>query len=276
MGAQSSDCCGARKLLRHLLIGAMFCASAALTACSTHRDATPTEQADFAPSSSDRAPWQDATPRPDPLLAEGNRSPYEVNGAHYTVRASARGYREQGVASWYGMKFQGRPTANGEIFDVYGATAAHRSLPIPTYVRVTNLSNDRTVVLRVNDRGPFHPDRLIDLSYGAALQLRFAEQGIATVLVESLDLAGVDDRRGLEAATYRYLQLGAYTSETAAGELGSEISSTWAYPVSVSAVDSGGRRLHRVRVGPFSDMQALEQARAVLIEAGYPAPQPLP
>ena len=276
MGAQSSNCCGARKLLRRLLIGAMFCASAALTACSTHRDATPTEQADFAPSSSDRAPWQDATPRPDPLLAEGNRSPYEVNGAHYTVRASARGYREQGVASWYGMKFQGRPTANGEIFDVYGATAAHRSLPIPTYVRVTNLSNDRTVVLRVNDRGPFHPDRLIDLSYGAALQLGFAEQGIATVLVESLDLAGVDDRRGLEAATYRYLQLGAYTSETAAGELGSEISSTWAYPVSVSAVDSGGRRLHRVRVGPLSNMQALARARAALSGAGYPAPQPLP
>jgi len=130
--------------------------------------------------------------------------------------------------------------------------------------------------LRVNDRGPFHSDRLIDLSYGAALQLGFAEQGTATVLVESLDLAGVDDHRELEATTYRYLQLGAYTSETAAGELGSEISSTLAYPVSVSAVDSGGRRLHRVRVGPFSDLQSLEQARAVLIEAGYPAPQPLP
>jgi len=258
------------------LIGAMCCASVTLAACSTHRDAAPTEQGDFAPSPSDRAPWQDATPRPDPLLAEGNRSPYEVNGAFYTVRGTARGYRERGVASWYGMKFQGRPTANGEIFDVYGATAAHRSLPIPTYVRVTNLGNDRAVVLRVNDRGPFHPDRLIDLSYGAALQLGFAEQGTATVLVESLDLAGVDDRRGLEAATYRYLQLGAYTSETAAGELGSKISGTWAYPVSVSAVDSGGQRLHRVRVGPFSDMQALEQARAVLIEAGYPAPQPLP
>ena len=119
----------------------------------------------------------------------------------YTVRASARGYREQGVASWYGMKFQGRPTANGEIFDVFGATAAHRSLPIPTYVRVTNLGNDRSVVLRVNDRGPFHPDRLIDLSYGAALQLGFAEQGTAAVLVESLDLAGVDDRRELAAAS---------------------------------------------------------------------------
>lgn len=276
MAAQSGDRDGARRFLRRLLISAACCASIALTACSSYRGAAPTAQADFAPSLSDRPPWQDAVPRPDPLLAEGNRSPYEVNGVVYAVRDSAQGYREYGVASWYGMKFQGRPTANGEIFDVFGATAAHRSLPIPTYVRVTNLGNERSVVLRVNDRGPFHPDRLIDLSYGAALQLGFAEQGTATVLVESLDLAGVDDRRALEAATYRYLQLGAYTSVIAANELGSEISSRWAYPVSVSAVDTDGRRLHRVRVGPFSDIQTLNQARAAFIEAGYPAPQPLP
>ena len=174
------------------------------------------------------------------------------------------------------MKFQGRPTSNGEIFDVFGATAAHRSLPIPTYVRVTSLSNDRSVVLRVNDRGPFHPNRLIDLSYGAAVQLGFAEQGTAAVLVESLDLAGVDDRRALGAANYRYLQLGAYASAIAADELGSEVRRRWDYPVSVSAVDTDGRRLHRVRVGPFSTMPALEQARDVLIKAGYPAPQPIP
>ena len=276
MGVESGDRGVARWLLRQLLISAVCCAAMTLTACATHRNAPYEAQADFAPSASDRPSWQDATPRPDPLLAEGNRSPYEVNGVRYTVHASAQGYRERGVASWYGMKFQGRPTANGEIFDVFGATAAHRSLPIPTYVRVTNLGNDRSVVLRVNDRGPFHPDRLIDLSYGAALQLGFAEQGTATVLVESLDLAGVDDRRELDAATYRYLQLGAYTSETAAGELGSEIRRRWDYPVVVSAVDADGRRLHRVRVGPFSSVPALEQARAVLIEAGYSTPQPIP
>ena len=261
--------------MRQLLISAVCCGAVTLTASSAHREAPSNEQADFAPPLSDRPSWQDAMPRPDPPLAEGNQSPYEVNGVLYTVYASARGYRQQGVASWYGMKFQGRPTANGEIFDVFGATAAHRSLPIPTYVRVTNLGNDRSVVLRVNDRGPFHPDRLIDLSYGAALQLRFAEQGTATVLVESLDLAGVDDRRELAAASYRYLQLGAFTSETAAGELGGEIGRRWDYPVSVSTVDTYNRRLHRVRVGPFSSMPALEQARALLIEAGYPAPQPI-
>ncbi len=199
-----------------------------------------------------------------------------MNGSFYTVHGSARGYREKGVASWYGMKFQGLPTANGEIFDVYGATAAHRSLPIPTYVRVTNLENDRSVVLRVNDRGPFHSQRLIDISYGAALELGFAERGTATVVIESLALAEVDDRRELQAATYRYLQLGAYTSESAAGELGHEIRHRWAYPVSVSAVDTDGRRLHRVRVGPFSTIQTLNQARDVLIEAGYPVPHTIP
>ena len=276
MGAQSGDSGGARRLLKKLWISATCCAVVALTACSTCRDASATEQADVAPSPSDRSPWQDAIPRPDPILAEGNRSPYEVNGAFYTVHSSARGYRERGVASWYGMKFHGRPTANGEIFDVYGATAAHRSLPIPTYVRVTNLENDRTVILRVNDRGPFHPERLIDISYGAALQLGFAERGTATVLIESLEPAEVDDRRELEAATSRYLQLGAYTSESAAGELGHEIRRRWAYPVSVSAVYTDGRRLHRVRVGPFSTTQTLDQARDVLLEAGYPALHPIP
>ena len=199
-----------------------------------------------------------------------------MNGAFYSVRASARGYREHGVASWYGMKFQGRPTANGEMFDVFGATAAHRSLPIPTYVRVTNLSNDRSVVLRVNDRGPFHPDRLIDLSYGAAVQLGFSEQGTAVVLVESIDLEGIDDRRGLDGTAYRYLQLGAYASELAAQQLAEEISERWHYPVTVTAVDTDGERLYRVRLGPFSDADELEGARAELIVAGYSSPQRLP
>ena len=199
-----------------------------------------------------------------------------MNGAFYTVRASARGYREQGVASWYGMKFQGRPTANGEMFDVFGATAAHRSLPIPTYVRVTNLSNYRSVVLRVNDRGPFHPDRLIDLSYGAAVQLGFSEQGTAVVLVESIDLEGIDDRRGLDGTAYRYLQLGAYASELAAQQLAEEISERWHYPVTVTAVDTEGERLYRVRLGPFSGADELEGARAELIVAGYSSPQRLP
>jgi rare lipoprotein A len=218
--------------------------------------------ADSAPSSIDAPVWQDAVPRPDPLLSNGNTSPYEVNGQTYTVLATHRGYREQGTASWYGMKFQGRPTANGEIFDVFAATAAHRSLPIPSYVRVTHLLN--------------HPDRLIDLSYGAAKQLGFAEQGTALVRVESIDLAGVDDRRASAALTYRYLQLGAYESPDTADQVVREVTDRWGYPATTSLVDAGGKRLHRVRVGPFADPQALERARAALMESGHQSPQRLP
>lgn len=248
----------------------------ALVACTAFPGNAPQEVTDSAPSAIDSPVWQDAVPRPDPLLPNGNASPYEVNGQTYTVLATHRGYREQGTASWYGMKFQGRPTANGEIFDVFGATAAHRSLPIPSYVRVTNLRNQRSLLLRVNDRGPFHPDRLIDLSYGAAKQLGFAEQGTAPVLVESIDLAGVDDRRTSPALTYRYLQLGAYQSLDTANQVVREVIDRWGYPAMTSPVDIEGKRLQRVRVGPFVDPQALERARATLMEGGHLSPQRLP
>ena len=244
--------------------------------CAPFREGTSPSKPDYAPASSAIPLWQDAVPHPDPILPQGNRSPYQVNGESYTVLATAKGYREQGIASWYGMKFQGRPTSNGEIFDVFAASAAHRSLPIPSYVRVTNLGNEESVLLRVNDRGPFHPDRLIDLSYGAAVQLGFAEQGTAVVLVESIDLEGIDDRRELDGTDYRYLQLGAYASELAAEQLGKEIRERWHYPVTVTAVDTEGERLYRVRLGPFSGADELEGARVSLVAAGYPSPQRLP
>jgi rare lipoprotein A len=231
---------------------------------------------DHAPLQSEVPVWQDAVPQPDPLLLAGNATPYEVFGKTYRVMASAEAYREQGIASWYGMKFQGRPTANGEIFDVYAPTAAHRSLPIPSYVRVTNLNNDRSVVLRVNDRGPFHPDRLIDLSYGAAVQLGFAQQGTTQVAVEAINLAGVDDRRSLSGATYRFLQLGAFRSEETATELAQSVQLQWGYPVLIDPVDLDGARIHRVRVGPFEHMAALEQASSRLIAGGYGPLQRIP
>ena len=127
----------------------------------------------------------EAVPSADPVSRMGNKSPYEVFGQQYTVMPSADGYTEVGVASWYGMKFQGRRTSNGEIFDVYKATAAHKSLPLPSYLRVTNLENSASMIVRVNDRGPFVGDRLIDVSYGVAVKLGFAEQGTARVRVRA-------------------------------------------------------------------------------------------
>jgi len=125
----------------------------------------------------------DAVPKDEPLHRFANR-PYEVLGSRYTPETSNTPYKQQGIASWYGRKFNGKKTASGESYDMYSMTAAHRTLPIPSYVRVTNPQNNRSVVLRVNDRGPFHPDRLIDLSYTAALKLGLIGTGSGTVQIE--------------------------------------------------------------------------------------------
>jgi len=218
----------------------------------------------------------DATPRPDPLLSVGNKSPYRVNGESYEVLDDYRNYREQGIASWYGTKFDGHATSNGEIFDLYQASAAHKTLPIPSYARVTNLNNGKTVVVRVNDRGPFHSERLIDLSYGAAVKLGYMAQGTAPVEVEVIDIAGVDDRRGTTSGNYRYLQLGAYSSEASAQRLQVELQALLTAPIVVSPVDAGGGMLYRVRVGPMDDNDALLAVQQKLQDNGYAAGQPLP
>ena len=215
-------------------------------------------------------------PRADPLLAAGNKSPYTVNGVTYEILRDHSNYRARGVASWYGTKFNGHETSNGEIFDLYQATAAHRTLPIPCYARVTNLDNGRSVVVRVNDRGPFHADRLIDLSYGAAVKLGYVEQGTARVEVEVLEVAGSDDRRDAVGGAYRYLQLGAFGSESSAKRLQDEVQTLLSAPVSVSQVQSGDAMLYRVRVGPVADGKELLALQQKLAERGYGAGQPLP
>ena len=218
----------------------------------------------------------DAVPRPDPLLAAGNRSPYTVNGVTYEVLQDYRNYSEQGIASWYGAKFDGYETSNGETFDLYKATAAHKTLPIPSYARVTNLENGREVVVRVNDRGPFHEDRLIDLSYGAAVKLGYMERGTARVSVEIIDLPGVDDRRQASAGNYRYLQLGAFGSRASAEKLQGEVQALLQEPVTVSQVQVPDGLLYRVRVGPLDGARRLPAVQELLSGHGFPGGQPLP
>ncbi len=150
------------------------------------------------PAGADRAPQlsqqqiqalsrlPDPTVRALPRSETGNPSQYEVWGKTYYVAATAEGYQEDGIASWYGAKFHGRRTSSGEIFNQYQLTAAHRSLPIPVFARVTNLTNGRSTIVKINDRGPFHEDRIIDLSYAAAVKLGFHEQGTARVRVQAL------------------------------------------------------------------------------------------
>ena len=131
---------------------------------------------------------RDAIPKKEPITRAGNKNPYQIFGKTYVLLPSAKGYSEEGIASWYGRKFHGRKTANGEIYDMYKMTAAHTTLPIPTFVRVTNLDNGRQIVVRVNDRGPFHGGRIIDLSYAAAKKLGYDTKGTARVRVEVVDV----------------------------------------------------------------------------------------
>ncbi|MGI9271618.1 MAG: septal ring lytic transglycosylase RlpA family protein [Woeseiaceae bacterium] len=128
----------------------------------------------------------DAVPRPEAKSRYGNGPNYEVFGKHYTVMPTASGYHERGVASWYGKKFHGNLTSNREVYDMYQMTAAHKTLPLPTYVRVRNLRNNKTIVVRVNDRGPFVHNRIIDLSYAAAMKLDMVGTGTSLVEVEAI------------------------------------------------------------------------------------------
>ena len=153
----------------------------------------------------DGAPWWDVDvsriPDATPTLHTGNykANPYTVLGKTYFPLQESKNYVQSGTASWYGTKFHGQNTANGEVYDLYGMSAAHKTLPLPSYVRVTNLDNNRTVILRVNDRGPFYSDRIIDLSYAAAKKLGYAETGTARVKVEGIDPAQYWAQRGKPA-----------------------------------------------------------------------------
>lgn len=139
---------------------------------------------DNPPANIDSIP--DAVPRAEPPLPRANR-PYSALGSRYTPMTEYRPYRETGIASWYGKRYHGQKTSSGEIYDMYGMTGAHTILPLPSYVRVTNPENNRSVIVRINDRGPFHSNRLIDLSYAAAYKLRLTDKGSGTVIVEAID-----------------------------------------------------------------------------------------
>ena len=218
----------------------------------------------------------DAVPRNEPLARYGNHSPYEVFGKKYSVLPSSKGYHERGIASWYGSKFHGRRTSSGEPYDMHLATAAHKSLPLPTYAEVTNLDNGRRVIVKINDRGPFKHDRLIDMSYGAALRLGMTETGTARVDVRVIDVSG--DEPAVTTATYSapvspvtgetWLQAGAYSSIEGARQLLRSLERAKLLPVSIH--DVGG--LFRVWIGPFADAAEADRVIDRAIELGFDRP----
>lgn len=204
-------------------------------------------------------------PKPEPLSEEGNPVFYEVMGERYHVLLEATEFTQTGMASWYGRKFHGRTTASGEIYDMYALTAAHKTLPLPSYVRVTNLENGREIIVRVNDRGPFHSDRIIDVSYAAAVKLGMIEEGTVRVRIEALTLAGqnVPD----DANPALYLQTGAFANAANAHEQAAQLKAMGLAPVFITpTIDA--TPLYRVRVGPFEAPEALAAAAATLGDAG--------
>ena len=234
------------------------------------------------PSASDlkAADVADAIPRAEPLARYGNHSPYEGFGKTYTGLPSNKGYHKQGVASWYGSKFHGRRTSSGEPYDMHLATAAHKSLPLPTYAEITNLDNGRKVIVKINDRGPFKDDRLIDMSYGAALRLDMIPTGTARVDVRVIDVltdpveqnvlvtnqAETMADNGSDGGTW--LQVGAYGKSDGAQNLAGQLEQADLSPVSIHNIDN----LFRVWLGPYLSSAEVESVIARVIELGFERP----
>ena len=227
---------------------------------------------DFGPSDDvDLSHIPDAVPRHETRTTAGNKNPYTVLGKTYHLISDESSYRERGKASWYGNKFNGHNTSNGERYDMYAMTGAHKTLPIPSYVRVTNLDNGKSVVVRINDRGPFHQGRIIDLSYAAAQRIGIHKTGTGRVEVEIVlpgDAAPIPRRADNTAAQQvesalppgTYLQVGAFSQKKSAQQFSASIGTKLTYPVQVSSATQP-KVVHRVRVGPFKDAKSLQNAR---------------
>jgi rare lipoprotein A len=234
------------------------------------------------PPSPDAVP--DAQPRAEPRSRNGNPPFYDVLGKRYYVLSSSVGYVERGVASWYGPGFHKVRTSIGEPYDMYAMTAAHTTLPLPTYVRVTNLQNGRSVVVRVNDRGPFVDNRIIDLSYTAAGKLDMLRNGTAIVEVRSIDpataIAPAEVARAADtdvppAAPVHSLQVraffvqaGAFSDPKNADRLAEKLRGGGYGTVFVRENEIAGRRMFRVRIGPISSVEEFDRIVAALARGG--------
>lgn len=226
----------------------------------------------------------DAVPRVEPRSKYGNPSSYVVHGRRYHVMDSAAGYTERGIASWYGSKFHGRRTSSGEIYDMYQMTAAHKALPLPTYARVTNLRNGRSIIVKINDRGPFHDNRLIDLSYAAAAKLDILKEGTGLVEVTAIDPRRpnsppaqlVSNQSGpaqggagsVGAVDGVYIQVGAFSSRQNAEQFQAKLNSHAIGAVSIQEGRSGAGLVYRVRIGPLASVAAADRAAQDLERLG--------
>ncbi|KRF01892.1 hypothetical protein ASG87_10320 [Frateuria sp. Soil773] len=265
---------------------------------------------DSVPPPIDVSRLAEPVPKVEPRSLYGNKSPYTVLGQTYRVLPTARGYVERGIASFYGNKFHGYKTSSLENYDMYQFSAASKVLPLPSYARVTNLENGKSVVVRVNDRGPFHENRIIDLSYAAAVKIGVWPKGTGLVEVRAIDPQHPDDvpapvagvppgrtpavvTRGLPSVAPAareelpagpavpvsgakpaiYLQVGAFADASNAERTAQRLRSANLAPVQVIEVQLNGRAVHRVRVGPLADVDRADAVTAQIEDMGLPRPQ---
>jgi rare lipoprotein A len=215
---------------------------------------------DSAPDSYDQ-PWDkiaNAVPKKEAKSRYGNPASYEVFGERYYVRDSSAGFTQEGIASWYGTKFHGERTSSGEEYNMYAMTAAHKTLPLPTYVEVINKENGRRAVVKVNDRGPFHDGRIIDLSYAAATRLGVDKTGTAKVKIRALDPgkshathAGSVDGEYASNDGKVYVQVAAFATEAKAFDMLSKLREANFSGSRIHVDKQKGRTLYRVRIGPL-------------------------
>jgi rare lipoprotein A len=220
------------------------------------------------PASMDASSIPDAVPRAEPKSARGNPAFYTVLGKRYFVLPTANGYVERGVASWYGPGFHAKSTSNGERYDMYAMSAAHTTLPLPAYVKVTNLQNGRSVIVRVNDRGPFKDGRIIDLSYTAASKLGMLRDGTAFVEVRHIPPSAQPNEAVTPPAGSLFVQAGAFGTEANAAKLVAQLRSQGVTNAIVRADQVNGQTMYRVRVGPVPTVPEFDRAVARLKKLG--------
>lgn len=249
-----------------MLISALF------AGCSSHgmRD-----RGDYAPQQPiDISGIPDAVPRVEPLSRYGNPDSYVVDGHRYYTLAHRRGYVERGIASWYGSKFQGLRTSSGEVYDLYKMTAAHKTLPLPTYARVTNLQNGRSVIVKINDRGPFHANRIIDLSYVAAAKLGILAEGTGLVEVEAIDPSGPPKPQhaapgpATRHASSLFLQVGAFRNRDNATRLSSRLRKSKIGNIHIVEISNASGPIYRVRIGPLQSVDEADRISNTLLSKG--------
>ena len=261
---------------RQGLVWTIFVA-AFLAGCTTtpHREATPStlpppRKLPLPPGDISAIP--NAVPRPEPRSPHGNPPFYQVDGKRYYVLATAAGYDETGVASWYGPNFDGLQTSDGDRYDMYAMTAAHKTLPLPCYVRVTNLSNGRSIVVKINDRGPFVANRIIDLSYVAAAKLDMLKTGTALVEVRTItpETPSILTRVAESPPPTLYVQVGAFTAQANAERVVARLHAAGLAGAFIFGPPVTRSRLYRVRIGPVGGVPEFDQLIARLDALGYP------